>query len=129
MAVGSAVGLSASAPGGGEITFSINGGGLAIASDSYMVTNTQSFCAVSGSTLTAQSVGDCAVEASIAQDDRYLSATSSTVTFQARTGRTASLSVPSGALLSDGSVDVSATLSDAPGGRYTPLPSPGRPPA
>lgn len=112
LAVGSAVELSASASGGGEITFSINGGGLAIASDSYMVTNTQSFCAVSGSTLTAQSVGDCAVEASIAQDDRYLSATSSTVTFQARTGRTASLSVPSGALLSDGSVDVSATLSD-----------------
>jgi hypothetical protein len=97
VAVGSSLPLAASAPGGGSITYTVTSGGA--------------FCSISGSTLVSTGPGDCTVEATIAQDGPYLAATSAPITFQSRIARTASLSVPSGALLSDGSVQVSASLS------------------
>ena len=109
IAVGSSISLAATAPGGGAITYAVTSGGA--------------FCSVTGSTLLSTGVGDCTVEATIAQDGPYLTATSTPVTFQARTGRTASLNVPNGALLSDGSVDVVASLSDGSAPTITAGPS------
>lgn len=102
-AVGSTLALASSAPGSGAITYTLASGG--------------SFCALSGNVLTALAPGDCTVTSTIAQDGAYLTATSTAVTYSSRIARTASLSVPNGALLTDGTAQVTASLSTggAPG--------------
>lgn len=97
VAVGSTITLASSAPGTGAISYTVTSGGT--------------YCSVVGNVLTSLGTGDCTVTSTIAQDAGYLTATSSSVTYSARISRTSTLDVPSGALLSDGTALVSASLS------------------
>jgi outer membrane protein OmpA-like peptidoglycan-associated protein len=103
VAVGSTINLASSAPGTGAISYSVTSGGT--------------YCSVVGNVLTSLGAGDCTVTSTIAQDAAYLTATSAPVTYSARISRTSTLDVPSGALLTDGTALVSASLSTggAPG--------------